>query len=79
MKKMTDRIKYNNAFNRANYKGISIRLNLKSEADIIDWLSEKDTKATIVQLIRKEMRLEKRRERERKNHEDKRTDECHTA
>lgn len=76
---MTDRIKYNNAYNKAKYKGISIRLNLKSEADIIDWLSEKDTKATIVQLIRKEMRLEKRRERERKNHEDKGTDECHAA
>ena len=75
-----DRLAYNNAYNKANYKGISIRLNAKTESDIIKWLAEKDTKATIVQLIRKEMRLEKRRERERKNnHEDKGTDECNAA
>ena len=78
MKKMNkDRLAYNNAYNKANYKGISIRLNAKTEADIIDWLSGKDTKACLVQLIRKEMRLEKRRERERmKKDEDIRTDEC---
>lgn len=73
---MTKKEEYNNKYNKENYKGISFRLSTKNEADLIDWMSDKDTKSYIVSLIRKDMKLAQRRERERKKKdEDLRTDE----
>lgn len=67
---MFDKIKYNNNYNKETYKAISFRLNQKTEADLIEWLADRDTKSYFVELIRRDMRTVKRRQmrEERKNH-----------
>lgn len=72
MKKMFDKIKYNNNYNKETYKAVSFRLNQKTEADLIEWLADRDTKSYFVELIRRDMRTVKRRqmrEERKKNNE----------
>lgn len=51
-----NKIAYNNAFNKENYKGISFRLSYSSESELIEWLDNFDNKKDyIISLIRKDM------------------------
>lgn len=49
---------YNNAYNKEKYKGISIRLDINDDADVIEFLtsSKLNTKALICKLVRTEMK-----------------------
>lgn len=51
------KLDYNNTYNRENYHAFSIRLNNKKEAEIIQWLSQKDSlKKYLLELISKDMK-----------------------
>lgn len=46
---------YNNEYNKRTYKSITLRFNKQTEAEVIEWLSEKDTTPYIRSLIRADM------------------------
>lgn len=50
------KIKYNNEYNRLNYKNVSIRFHLEKDRDIIEWLENFDNnKNYISTIIRRDM------------------------
>ena len=53
-----DKKAYNNAYNKERYKGISFRLDIKEDADVIAFLTSSDlnTKQLICKLVRTEMK-----------------------
>ena len=54
-------IKANNKFNKANTKVVSLRLNYKTDADIIKKLDEVESKMGYIKdLIRKDMQAQKK-------------------
>ena len=55
------KIKANNKFNKANTKCVNIRLNYKTDADIIKKLDEVESKMGYIKdLIRKDMQAQKK-------------------
>lgn len=52
---LRSKMDYNNEYNKRTYKSITLRFNKQTEAEIIDWLSEKDTTPYIRSLIRTDM------------------------
>lgn len=46
---------YNNDYNKRTYKSITLRFNKQTEAEVIEWLAEKDTTPYIRSLIRADM------------------------
>ncbi len=54
---LRNRMDYNNAYNRNNYRSFSIRFNQKTEREIIHWLESKNSiKSYITELILNDMR-----------------------
>ena len=54
------KLDYNNAYNREKYRSFSMRFNLESEKDIIEWLQSKNgVKPYLEGLIRKDMAARK--------------------
>ena len=54
------KLDYNNAYNREKYRSFSMRFNLDSEKDIIEWLQSKNgVKPYLEGLIRKDMAARK--------------------
>lgn len=54
------KLDYNNAYNREKYRSFSMRFNLESEKDIIEWLQSKNgVKPYLEGLIRKDMAAHK--------------------
>lgn len=54
------RLDYNNTYNRNNYRSFAIRFNINSEAEIIDWLENKEgVKSYIQDLIEADMKKKK--------------------
>ncbi|HAW13531.1 MAG: hypothetical protein PUE44_07175 [Bulleidia sp.] len=54
---LRNRMDYNNAYNRNNYRSFSIRFNQKTEREIIHWLESKHSiKSYITELILNDMR-----------------------
>lgn len=51
---------YNSEYNKRNYKSFAIRFNIKTEADIIDYLKNQNVKSYLADLIRKDMRKDQR-------------------
>lgn len=50
------KLNYNNAYNRNNYRSFSIRFSIKNETDIIQWLEKKKgIKSYLTGLIREDM------------------------
>lgn len=50
------KLDYNNAYNRNNYRSFSIRFSIRNETDIIQWLEEKKgIKSYLTNLIREDM------------------------
>ncbi len=50
------RLDYNNQYNRNNYRSFSARFDVRTEADIIAWLSAQDSvKAYLKELILQDM------------------------
>ncbi len=57
------KLKYNNAYNRQNYKSFSVRYSIDGEADIIDWLQSKESlKTYLTDLIQKDIAKKKKKE-----------------
>lgn len=56
-----DKNRYSSEYNRKNYKGYSFRLNLETEADLIDFLAHRNLKEYVTDLIRKDIRKDQRR------------------
>ncbi|MBR4446364.1 MAG: hypothetical protein IKS37_10780 [Solobacterium sp.] len=51
------KLKYNNAYNRENYRSFSIRFNINDEADLIQWLEGREgVKAYLTELIRNDIK-----------------------
>lgn len=54
---------YNNAYNKANYTGVSFRLSNSEEADLIRWIrSQENAKSYICTLVRADMAKQKNAE-----------------
>ena len=54
---------YNNAYNKANYTGVSFRLSNSEEADLIRWIrSQENAKSYICTLVRADMAKQKKAE-----------------
>ena len=54
---LRNKMDYNNAYNRNNYRSFSIRFNQKTEREIIHWLESKNSiKSYITELILNDMR-----------------------
>lgn len=54
------KLDYNNTYNRNNYRSFAIRFNINSEAEIIDWLENKEgVKSYIQDLIEADMKKKK--------------------
>lgn len=56
-----DKKKYSAEYNKSNYTGYSFRLHKEKEADLIDFLSHRNTKDYIISLIRKDIRQDSRK------------------
>ena len=55
-KQYRERLDYNNAYNRSNYRSFSVRFNNSSEKEVIAWLESRESvKGYIEQLIREDM------------------------
>ena len=55
---MPNNVKYIEKYQKENTIQVNVRLSKKYDADIIDWLNDKDAKATYIKrLIREDMRL----------------------
>ncbi len=55
---MSNNTKYITEYQKENTTQVNFRLSKKYDMDIIDWLSDKEAKATYIkQLIREDMRL----------------------
>lgn len=51
-----NKLRYNNKYNRLNYKNVSIRFHLEKDRDIIEWLENFDNnKDYISTIIRRDM------------------------
>ena len=58
---------YNNAYNKANYTGVSFRLSNSEEADLIRWIrNQENAKAYICSLVRADMAKQKKADQARK-------------
>lgn len=54
------RLEYNNQYNRSNYRSFSARFDVRTEADIIAWLSAQESlKAYLKELILQDMHKKK--------------------
>lgn len=54
---LRNRLDYNNAYNRNNYRSFSIRFHKKTEREIIHWLESKNSiKSYLTELILNDMR-----------------------
>ena len=55
--RLRNKIEYNNAYNRNNYRSFSIRFNNHTEREIIEWLESKNSiKSYITELIINDMK-----------------------
>ena len=56
------KLEYNNTYNKNTYRSFSVRLNKKTEADIIEWLESKEgVKNYIISLIESDIKKEKKK------------------
>jgi hypothetical protein len=64
------KLDYNNAYNREKYRSFSMRFNLESEKDVIEWLQSKNgVKPYLEKLIRQDMAAQKENASEEKKKE----------
>lgn len=62
------KLKYNNEYNRKNYRSFSIRFNINDEADIISWLESKEgVKSYLNDLIRSDMKKQAKKAEKKKS------------
>lgn len=55
------KLEYNNEYNRQNYKSFSIRFNINTESDIINYLKKKESlKTYLTDLITNDMKKNKK-------------------
>ena len=65
-KKKLERLAYNNAFNKENYKQINMRFSYSKEQELIEWMANfVSPKDYIVSLIKRDMKNKLRKQ----NHE----------
>ena len=56
------KLEYNNTYNRNNYRSFSVRFNINSEKDIIDWLEKQEgIKSYVEGLIRADMKKKEKK------------------
>ena len=66
------KLKYNNEYNRKNYRSFSIRFNISDEAEIIEWLESRDgVKAYLNDLIRSDMKKQAKKADKKKSNKKK--------
>ncbi len=54
------KLEYNNTYNRNNYRSFAMRLNIKTESEIIKWLENKESvKGYILSLVEDDMKKNK--------------------
>lgn len=62
-KKKLERLAYNNAFNKENYKQVNMRFSYSKEQELIEWIANFDSpKDYIVSLIKKDMKNKMRKQ-----------------